>query len=108
MRRGEIWSFVGKGDFSSKPRPGLIVQSDLFNPHHPSVTACLISSTLTGDYLFRVAVAHDAGNGLLEDSEIAIDKIQAVRIERLGKPIGIASDEVMAQVDNALRRWLDL
>lgn len=108
MTRGDIYSVAVKGDFSSKPRPGLVVQSDLFNPTHPSVTVCPISSTLTDDRLYRVEIARTDANGLKRDSEIEIDKVQAIWLSRLGRQIGRASDTILFHVDDALRRWLDL
>jgi mRNA interferase MazF len=108
MKRGDIYTFVGKGDFSSKPRPGLIVQSDLFNAYHPSISVCPITSSLTGDYLFRVPMVRTEGNGLEADSEIQIDKLQAVRKARLGKFVGTLSGDELDVVDEALRLWLDL
>jgi mRNA interferase MazF len=108
MRRGEIYTFVGKGDFSGKPRPGLIVQSDLFNDYHPSVSVCPITSELTGNHLFRILLRRDAFNGLETDSEIEIDKIQSVRIERIDRLVGLLGDDQLVIVDEALRLWLDL
>ena len=108
MRRGDIYATAGRGDFSNTPRPSLIVQSDLFNPYHPSVTVCPISSTPTSDRLYRIEIAHDAGNGLNHDSEIEVDKVQAIWIARLGDHLGRASDPILHAVDEALRRWLDL
>jgi mRNA interferase MazF len=106
--RGEIYAVAGRGDFANKPRPGLVVQSDLFNPAHPSVTVCPVSSTLTSERLYRIPVIHDAVNGLKWDSEIEVDKVQSVWIARVGQRIGVVSESVMAEVDEALRRWLDL
>jgi mRNA interferase MazF len=108
VNRGDIYGVAGKGDFAGKPRPALIVQSDIFNPHHPSLTACPITTTITGDGLFRIAIPADDDSGLKTDSEVEIDKLQAVRRDRVGRRIGRASEEVMAAVDEALRRWLDL
>jgi mRNA interferase MazF len=108
MRRGEIWAFAGRGDFSSKPRPGLIVQSDLFNDYHPSVTVCPISTTRTDDRLYRVIIEPDEANRLWARSEVEIDKVQAVWLSRMGDRIGMASDEVMVAVNDALILWLDL
>jgi mRNA interferase MazF len=108
MKRGEIHTFVGKGDFSGKPRPGLIVQSDLFNEYHPSVSVCPITSGLTGDHLFRVLLNKNAGNGLEADSEIEIDKVQSVKMDRVDKYVGAITDEEIDIVDGALRLWLDL
>ncbi len=108
MKRGEIYTFVGKGDFSSKPRPGLIVQSDLFNDYHPSVSVCPITSSLTGDHLFRILIHRAEGNGLEADSEIEIDKLQSVRMTKVGQFVGALSGEELDIVDEALRLWLDL
>jgi mRNA interferase MazF len=108
VKRGEIHTFVGKGDFSGKPRPGLIVQSDLFNGYHLSVTVCPLTSILTGDHLFRVFVAADTVNGLEADSEIEIDKLQAVKSTRIGRFVGTIGEDSMSSIDEALRLWLDL
>lgn len=108
MRRGEIYVAAGKGDFSGKPRPSLIVQSDLFNDHHPSISVCPITSEMSGDFLQRVPISADQQTGLLADSEIQIDKMQVIKVARFGRFVGTAPDEVMTLVEDALRRWLDL
>jgi mRNA interferase MazF len=89
-----------------KPRPALVVQSDLFNELHPSVTICPISSHMTGDYLYRVPINNIADTGLLWESEVEVDKVTTVWSRRIGQRIGQAPDEVMAEVAIALRRWL--
>jgi mRNA interferase MazF len=108
MRRGQIVSTVGRGDFSRKLRPSLIVQAEAFNTYHPAITVCPITSSVSGDILYRVPVSRAAGNGLLADSEVEIDLVQAIRRERIRGLIGMASDEIMFNVDQALRRWLAL
>lgn len=108
MKRGDIVRTVGRGDFSNKPRPSLVVQADSFNEYHPSVTVCPITSSLSGDSFYRILVTADGGNGLTRDSEIEIDRVQAIWRERTCDVIGQASDEVMFAVDQAIRRWLAL
>lgn len=108
MKRGEIYSAVGKGDFSRKPRPVLIVQNEVFNQHHPSITVCLITSFRTNDFLHRVAIEADEISGLRDASEVQIDKLQAIEVRRFGRLIGRAPEDVMVRVDEALRAWLDL
>lgn len=108
MKRGQIVSTIGRGDFSTKPRPSLIVQTDWFLATHPAVTVCPITTSVTGEYFFRVPIVRDAENNLLSDSEIEIDLVQAIRRERIGKIIGTVSETVMFSVDQALRRWLAL
>ncbi|MES2338498.1 MAG: type II toxin-antitoxin system PemK/MazF family toxin [Pseudomonadota bacterium] len=108
MKRGDLVTVADRsGDFAGKPRPAIIVQSDLFDAHH-SVTVCLITTGVTGQHLFRVPVTPGATTGLRFPSEIAVDKLQAVRADRVGSRIGVAADETMILVDQALRRWLAL
>jgi len=45
MRRGSIVTVAMQGDFG-KPRPALVIQSDVFNDIHATVTVALISSDL--------------------------------------------------------------
>ena len=99
---------AGRGDFSGKPRPSLVVQSDVFNEHHSTVSVCPITSDLTGDFLQRVAIGADEHTGLLQDSEVQVDKLQVIKRARFGKLIGQASEETMMIVDDSLRLWLDL
>ena len=108
MKRGQIVSTVGRGDFSRKPRPSLIIQADGFNAFHPAVTVCPITSYVSGDAFYRVAILRSDDNGLFTDSEVEIDLVQAIRRERIGAVIGQASEETMFNVDEALRRWLAL
>lgn len=108
MRRGDIVRTVGRGDFATKPRPALVVQADAFNEHHPAITVCPITSHLTGDIFYRVPVSADEISGLLDDSEIEIDRLQAIWRYRVREKIGAVPEEIMFSVDQALRRWLEL
>lgn len=108
MRRGDIYATVGRGDFSGKPRPSLIVQSDAFNEHHPAIAVCPITTLRSGNGFFRVSVGADERTNLRVDSEVEIDLIQAIRRERFGRRIGTVTDDTLILVDDALRRWLAL
>jgi mRNA interferase MazF len=108
VRRGDIIVAVGRGDFSTKPRPSLIVQADPFAEHHPTITVCPITTEVRGGTFYRVPIAADADTNLVADSEVEIDLLQAIRRERVGRLIGSASNNTMTLVDQALRRWVDL
>jgi mRNA interferase MazF len=77
FRRGDIVVCVLAGDHG-KPRPAVVVQSDLFNDTHASLVLCPISSDITALTLFRVAVARSESSGLRQDSEVMVDKISTV------------------------------
>ncbi|MBI3696223.1 MAG: type II toxin-antitoxin system PemK/MazF family toxin [Acidobacteria bacterium] len=107
MNRGDVVVSAAPGDYG-KPRPSLVVQSDLFNATHASVGICPITSRLVEAPLFRVPVQPSSQNGLKMESQIMIDKIMAVKRERIGKRIGRLSASQMTQVSRALRLWLEL
>ena len=106
MKRGDIVIIAARGPYAGKPRPALVVQSDLFNPAHPSVTVCLISTDFVDASLFRVAIAPGEQTGLKQPSQIMIDKIASVPREAISSVIGHLDMATREYVDNALRRWL--
>ena len=101
MQRGRFVTVATAADYG-KPRPALIVQSDLF-AELPSVVVCPLTSTLRTDAdQFRLDVAPTAGNGLREPSQIAIDKITVVPSAKIGATIGEADDALLLRVNRAL------
>lgn len=107
FRRGDVVICALAGDFG-KPRPALVVQSDLFNETHASVVVCPISSEITGLALFRIPVAASQTTGLRKDSEVMVDKLSAANRSRLRQRLGRLSRPQMALVDAALRLWVEL
>jgi mRNA interferase MazF len=107
FRRGDLVIAVFGRDHG-KPRPAVVIQSDLFNRSHGSVVLCPISSDLTGFTVFRVALLHAETKGLRVDSEVMVDKMGAVERDRIRQRIGRLSPPQMSLVDQALQIWLDL
>ncbi len=104
MKRGDLVSIALQGDYG-KPRPALIVQSDLFD-EHPSVTILPVTSELRNAPLFRIQVEPNATNGLQKTSEIMVDKAQTVSRERIGEVFGYVSEEQMLAVSRSLAVFL--
>jgi|SRR5688572_17546430 mRNA interferase MazF len=100
MRRGDMVTVAAPGDFG-KPRPALVIQADLFE-EHPSVTLCLVTSTLRDAPLFRITVDPSPENGLQRISQIQVDKIITVVRERIGKVIGRMDDATMLKLNRSL------
>ena len=107
VSRGDVVISSSPGDYG-KPRPALVVQSDLFNPTHPSIVICPITSHLVDAPLFRLPIMPSASNGLKAESQIMVDKVTAVRQDHIGKRAGRISETQAAEVDRALMLWLDL
>ena len=108
MKRGDIVIVAARGPYTGKPRPALVVQSDIYNPTHPSVSVCLISTDFTEASLFRIAVAPGETSGLKQPSQVMIDKIASVPRENISSVIGHIDPETREHVETALRRWLGL
>lgn len=107
ISRGDVVISSSPGDYG-KPRPALVVQSDLFNPTHPGVVVCPITSHLANAPLFRLPIRPSASNGLKAESQIMLDKVTAVRLDHIGKRAGRISDAEAVELDRALTLWLDL
>ncbi len=107
MKRGDIVTAAAPGD-SGKPRPAIVVQSDLFNPTHPSIVICPLTSHLADAPLFRINIEPARGSGLKKVSQVMIDKIVALKRERIKKVFGSLPPEDMLRVEQALALWLDL
>ena len=108
VSRGDIVLVAAKGEFTGKPRPAVVVQADLFNPAHGSVTLCLLTSELRDAPLFRPTVSPSVGNGLSAASQVMVDKLVTVRRESLHKRVGRLDPVSMSDIDRALRLWLQL
>ena len=104
MTRGDLVAIALSGDYG-KPRPALVIQSDLFDAHL-SVTILPVTSELHDAPLFRIAVMPSAVNGLRKPSQIMVDKPQTVARTRIGETIGRLDDEVMLGVNRALAVFL--
>ncbi len=108
VRRGMVVLVEGPDGLTEKRRPFLVVQSDLFNEAHASVTLCPMTSLTGGETLFRVPFAPSGETGVPVESEAQVDKIKTLRRSRVVRVLGQASATSMEQVDQALRRWLAL
>jgi len=106
-RRGELWTFGGGGgQLTSKARPCLIVQSDLF-ASADFVTIALVTLTFA-DSLTRVPVTASKDTGLDHDSFIMADKIHTITRTSLRQRIGHVSKSVMADVERSILVYLGI
>jgi mRNA interferase MazF len=87
LKRGDLVVVALPGDYG-KPRPALIVQADLFNETHASVTVVPVTSTLVDAPLFRLTVEPLRGNGLRSLSQLMVDKVTTVSRARITQTIG--------------------
>jgi mRNA interferase MazF len=104
MKRGDLVTVSLPGNYG-KPRPALVIQSDLFD-EHPSVTILPITSDIRETPLFRILVEPNKENGLQKHSQVMIDKAHTVLREKLNGPFGVLDDTSMLAINRALALFL--
>ena len=100
MKRGDLVTIALQGDYG-KPRPALVIQSDLFS-EHPSVVILPVTSELRDTPLFRVTIAPNEVNGLSRPSDVMVDKVQTVARDKIGSVFGRLSQEELLSVNRML------
>ena len=100
MKRGDLVTIALQGDYG-KPRPALVIQSDLFS-EHPSVVILPVTSELRDTPLFRVTIAPNEINGLSRPSDVMVDKVQTVAWDKIGPVFGRLSQEELLSVNRML------
>ena len=77
MKRGDVWTAAGGGDYLGKPRPIVVVQDDGFDAT-ASITICAFTTDPSDAPLFRVAVDPSESNGLRSPCRMMVDKITTI------------------------------
>ncbi|MFP5258698.1 MAG: type II toxin-antitoxin system PemK/MazF family toxin [Acidobacteriota bacterium] len=107
MKRGDLVTVSLSGDYG-KPRPALVIQSDLF-AGHASVTLLPITSTRIEEAsLLRLDVEPAPENGLHKPSQVMIDKTHTLPREKVGPPFGRLDDGTMMEITRALSVFLGI
>ncbi len=101
MKRGEIWTVSGGGDYTGKPRPAVIVQDDRFDAT-ASITICAFTTDPTEAPLFRILVDPSEENGLRSASRLMVDKLTTVSKGKMGSQLGRLDDEDMVRLNRAI------
>jgi mRNA interferase MazF len=98
-QRGDLVSVSLQGD-DGKPRPALIVQSDLLTDLD-SVVVCPVTSNLR-DATFRVTIEPNPANGLHKLSQVMVDKPATLPRSKVSEPFGHLDNDKMKMVDRTL------
>jgi mRNA interferase MazF len=106
VRRGDVVTIVLPGAYG-KPRPALVIQSDLFEAL-TSVTVLPVTSELRATPLLRIAVDPSTDNGLRKQSQVMVDKVQTVPRESVGSIIGKLQQDTLVAVERALAVFLGI
>jgi mRNA interferase MazF len=106
VKRGAVVTIVLPGAYG-KPRPALVIQSDLFDALG-SLTVLPITSELRTAPLLRIPIEPTDGNGLRKKSQVMIDKTQTVPRDKVGSTIGRLHPDTLVEVERALATFLGI
>jgi mRNA interferase MazF len=107
MKRGDVILVVASGDYG-KAHPAVVVQSDIFNETHASIVVCLLSSDLQDAPLFRLTIQPTDENGLHAISQIMVDKIVALKRDRILARVGSLDEDTRLRLNRSLMLFLGL
>ncbi|GAC1558147.1 MAG: type II toxin-antitoxin system PemK/MazF family toxin [Beijerinckiaceae bacterium] len=107
MKRGEIWSVAGGGDYAGKPRPVVILQDDSFDATS-SITICTLTTNEPNALLFRLPVEPNERNGLQAASRMMVEKITTVAKSKIRPRIGVLDREDILRLNEAVLVFLGL
>jgi len=105
VKRGEIWTVSGGGDYAGKPGPVVILQDDRFHMTD-SITVCACTTDPTDAPLFRLRVEPNQNKGLRAACRLMVDKITTVSRSKIGTRIGRLADKDMVRLNRAVLVFL--
>jgi mRNA interferase MazF len=106
VRRGDLVTIAVGGDYG-KPRPAVIIQSNVFDALS-AVTVLRLSGELHDWPTFRVTVLPSAENGLRQPSQVMIDRAVSLPREKVGGVFGRVDEATMRMVSRTLVAFLGL
>jgi mRNA interferase MazF len=106
MKRGDLVPVVLAGAYG-KPRPALVIQSDLF-ARHSTVTVLPVTTEIRLIETFRIAVEPSERNGLRAPSQIMVDKAHTIPRDKAGEAFGSLEARTLAAVNRSLAVFLGL
>lgn len=110
IRRGEVFLVnfdPTVGAEAKKTRPALVVSNDINNAHSPIVSISPITSNVTRVYSFEVEIPPGVG-GLKTRSKVMVNQTRAVDKIRLIKKLGHLPEQIMEDINRALKLHYDL
>jgi mRNA interferase MazF len=107
LKRGEIWTISGGAAFAGKPRPAIVLQSDLFDATL-SITVCPLTSVPVAAEPARFLLAASEANGLRVQSQAMVDKISTIPKSKVGRRIGRLDAPDIARLNQHVALFLGL
>lgn len=107
MSRGDICIAAARGAYTDKPRPVVVVQDDRFDAT-ASITVCPLTTNEVQAPLSRITVEPTAVTGIVQPSQIMVDKITTMPRANVRDRLGRLEDSDLIRLDRALLVFLGL
>lgn len=110
IKRGEVFlvNFDPTiGAEAKKTRPAVVVSNDINNAHSPIVSIAPVTSNVTKVYSFEVEIPQGVG-GLKTRSKVMVNQTRAVDKIRLIKKLGHLPEQILSDINEALKLHYDL
>lgn len=105
--RGEVYYAdlsPTQGSEQGGRRPVLIVQNDIGNRHAPTTIILPLTTATTKKPLpTHILIPPTTENGLADNSTALAEQVKIIDKSRLKKRLGAVNEEIMAEVDKAIR-----
>ena len=107
LKRGDIAIVAPPGNYG-KPRPALVLQSDLFRETESVVVALITSDQRPEAPLFRKPLTPSDENGLRHPSDVMLDKLVSLPRGKISKSVGHLASTEMAEITASLALFLGM
>lgn len=105
--RGSLVTVSAPGAYG-KPRPAVVIQSDIFD-EHPSIVVLPLTSDVRDDVsTFRITVEPSEKNRLTKVSQVMIDKPLTLPSGKIGDVFGVLDASTMKEVDRVIAVFLGI
>jgi len=95
------------GAEAKKIRPAVVISNDVNNAYSPILSIAPITSNVTKVYSFEVEIPSGAG-GLRSHSKVMVNQARAVDKIRLIKRLGHLPEQIIGEINRALKLHYDL
>lgn len=102
LKRGDVVIVAIPGEYG-KPRPAVVVQSDILSSRSEGLIVCPITSRPIPVHRTRPQLQPDEQNGLRRPSQVMSDKITTIHLKKVGQKIGRVADDDLQRIDFSLQ-----
>lgn len=111
IRRGDIYYADLRpvvGSEQGGVRPVLIIQNDMGNRHSPTVICAAITSRMSKAKLPTHVVIDSRCRSIVKDSVVLLEQLRTIDKQRLREKVCHLEEDMIRQIDEALRVSLDI